>query len=65
MRGSVWLEHPRGPPSHGPGGGGREEAQGQGPRGVHGQDLPLAAGEGRPLLARAPHDRQLLGRGLS
>eukprot|EP00969_Alexandrium_andersonii_P317035 14006455-Alexandrium_andersonii.AAC.1 len=64
MHGLAQLEHPREPPAHGPRCGGREEAQGPDSPGVHGQDLHLAAGEGRALLARAPYDRRLLERGV-
>eukprot|EP00969_Alexandrium_andersonii_P141442 6254647-Alexandrium_andersonii.AAC.1 len=59
----VRSEHACEPPARGPCNGGRAEADGQGALAVHGRDLPLAAGEGRTLLARAPHDRVLLGRG--
>eukprot|EP00969_Alexandrium_andersonii_P029920 1305402-Alexandrium_andersonii.AAC.1 len=65
MHGLVRPERAPKPPSRGPGGGGREEAESQGAPGVHDQDLPLAVGEGRALPARAPDGRQLQGRGLS
>eukprot|EP00969_Alexandrium_andersonii_P262449 11602725-Alexandrium_andersonii.AAC.1 len=64
LHGLARLEHPREPPSHGPGCGRRAEAHGQGPLGVHGRGLPLAAGEGGALPARAPRDGELLGRWL-
>eukprot|EP00969_Alexandrium_andersonii_P371385 15479390-Alexandrium_andersonii.AAC.1 len=60
----VRPEHVRQPPSRGPGSGGRREEEGQGALGVRGRGLPLAAGAGRALLARASADCGLPGRGL-